>query len=217
MARTPVEERRSALITAALHVVAERGIAGATTRAIVTKAGMSLASFHYAFDSRDQLLDILIAEVLANEELAVLPSRLPGTTLIELLQGGLTGYLSHLRDDPAREQAMLELTQYAIRARPELAQRQYAQYYRLASTALELAAHHTGNRWTIPLPTAARLLITLTDGITLAWLVDRDTAAAEALIAAAAYSLASLAEPLPTTGRSAAATPSASSPASAHA
>ena len=53
MARIPAAQRRDALIGAALQVVADRGVAAATTRAIVAEAGMSLASFHYAFESRD--------------------------------------------------------------------------------------------------------------------------------------------------------------------
>src|SRR5699024_6117672 len=54
--RIPVAERRGALLTAAFTVIASRGLAAASTRAIVAEAGMSLASFHYAFDSREELL-----------------------------------------------------------------------------------------------------------------------------------------------------------------
>ena len=55
MTRIPAAERRAALIDAALRVVSRNGLAQATTRAIVAEAGMSLASFHYAFESRDEL------------------------------------------------------------------------------------------------------------------------------------------------------------------
>ncbi len=193
--RTSVEDRRAALVEAAVRVVSARGLSAASTRAIVAEAGMSLASFHYAFESRDELLDLLITEVLAKEEKAVLPDRLEGRTIGELLHAGLSGYLDHLRTDPAHEQAMLELTQFAVRARPELAREQYSQYTRIATAALELAAHHTGSRWTVPVPTAARLLISFTDGITLTWLVDRDDDLAESVVAAAATALAELTVP----------------------
>lgn len=197
MARTPVEERRRALITAALRVIATRGLSGASTRAIVAEAGMSLASFHYAFTSRDELIELLITEVLAKEEKAIAPAELSGRSLVELLEDGLRGYLAHLRTDPPREQVMLELTQHALRERPELARQQYEGYTRMAVAMLELAAVTTGTEWTVPLPVAARLLITITDGLTLAWLVDRDDALAESVIAAAARAVASLAEPAP--------------------
>jgi hypothetical protein len=48
----------------------------------------------------------------------------------------------------------------------------------------------------------ARILVTFTDGLTLGWLVDRDMAAAEAVIDFAADALASLAAPrIPRKGR----------------
>lgn len=121
MARMPVEVRRTALIEAALRVAASRGLHETTTRAIVAEAGMTLASFHYAFESRDELIDRLILDVLAGEEKTVLPDELEGRTLTELLTDGLHGYIEHLRADPAREQAMLELTQYALRTRLPMA------------------------------------------------------------------------------------------------
>lgn len=194
MGRIPVEQRRKALIAAALRVVASRGLAGASTRAIVTEAGMSLASFHYAFESRDELIEQLIPEVIASEELAILPETVAGS-MVDLLTEGLMGYLDHLRADPAHEQAMLELTQYALRERPELARRQYEQYARIARVGLELAARHTGQRWSEPIDTVAALLLSLTDGLTLGWLVTRDDETAERVVATAARVVASLARP----------------------
>lgn len=194
MGRTPVDVRRAELIAAALRVVSARGLGAASIRAIVAEAGMSLASFHYAFDSRDELLDTLIAEVLAKEERAVLPAQLTGRGLAELLEDGLRGYFEHLRSDPQYEQAMLELTQFALRTRPRMAQEQYAAYARIAVASLELAAAHTGCRWTMPVPAVAKLLVAFTDGLTLGWLVDRDDEAARQMIRAIAQSLAALAE-----------------------
>lgn len=195
MARTPVQARRRALVAAALRVVAARGLHEASTRAIVAEAGMSLASFHYAFESRDQLIDRLITEVMENEEKAIIPSNPESLTLAELLNEGLMGYVANLRADPPHEQAMLELTQYALRTRRPLALAQYEQYNRLALAMLNLAAEHTGVTWSVPVSTVARLLIALTDGLTLSWLVDRDDPGLDAAVAAAATALASLAEP----------------------
>lgn len=197
MVRTPVDVRRRELIAAALRVVASRGLHEASTRAIVAEAGMSLASFHYAFESRDELIDRLILDVLATEEKAVLPADLEGRDLTELLTDGLTGYLEHLQAEPTREQAMLELTQHALRTRRPLAQQQYDQYLRIARESLTLAAAHSRSRWTVPLATAAQLLVALTDGLTLNWLVNRDDAASRDAVRAAARAVASLAEPLP--------------------
>ena len=60
MTRIPVADRRTALVQAALRVVARDGVAAASTRRIVGEAGMPLASFHYVFESRDELMAQLI-------------------------------------------------------------------------------------------------------------------------------------------------------------
>ena len=54
MPRVSAPSRREALIEAALRVMERDGLTAGTTRAIVAEAGMSLASFHYAFSSRDE-------------------------------------------------------------------------------------------------------------------------------------------------------------------
>lgn len=197
MPRIAVEERRQLLVAAALRVVSERGLEAATTRAIVSEAGMSLASFHYAFGSRDELIDRLIDEVLVVEEAAILPAATAGGSLEDLIAAGLNGYLGHLRADPAREQVMLEFALHALRTGSPLAARQYAQYTRIALRSLQLAARATGRRWATPPETVAALLVALTDGLTLTWLVSRDDATAEAVVAAAARAVAALAHPDP--------------------
>lgn len=196
MARIPAAERRTALVQAALRVVAERGIAQATTRAIVAEAGMSLASFHYAFESRDELIDELIATVVAREQQAVLPEFVEGDGLRDILESGLRRYLEHLRADPGNELAMLELTWYALRSpeRHHLAREQYARYTRIAEEALLVAAEHAGVRWAAPVADLARVLVAFTDGLTVTWLVNRDDDTAEAVIRAAADALTRMAE-----------------------
>lgn len=195
MVRMAVAQRRTLLVAAALRVVAEHGIEGASTRAIVAEAGMSLASFHYAFESRQELLETLMAEVLAVEEQAVLPEVGSSASMTELVATSLTRYLDHLRSDPTREQAMLELTRYALRTGNPMARHQYEQYKRIALASLELVADATGRSWSVPIDTAAALLVALTDGLTLTWLVSRDDQTAQAVIAAAARAVAALAEP----------------------
>jgi len=202
--RIPAADRRSALVRAALRVVADTGVSNATTRAIVAEAGMSLASFHYAFESRDELMAELIRHVVEQEATAVLPpptgaapARGEPEPLRQVLRDGLQRYLDHLRHDPLREKAMLELTQYALRSpmmRP-LALAQYQRYHALAAEALESAARRSGSVWLLPVGEIARLLVALTDGVTIAWLVDRDDTATASLLDVAADSVALLGRP----------------------
>lgn len=197
MSRMPAAERRPALIEAGLRVIAREGIAGASTRAIVAEAGMSLASFHYAFDSRDAFLDELTSTVVAREAQAVLPLPDVDGDLREVIEAGFVRYLDHLRADPAHEQAMLELTQHALRApeRHPLAVAQYRRYADFAEQALALAAERVGASWRSPVSEVAGVLVAFTDGITLTWLVHRDDDAALAAARAAADALSRMADP----------------------
>lgn len=197
MARISAAERRSALVQAALRVIASQGVAAATTRAIVAEAGMSLASFHYVFKSRDELISELITFVVEHEILAARAALTPGADLHTTIRDGLRAYVQLVEADPLRELAMFELVQYALRT-PELspaARTQYDAYYRAGAGILEQVAEQTGVTWRHPIDQMARILITLTDGLTLGWLVDRDTPKTERVIEFATEALAAMAKP----------------------
>jgi AcrR family transcriptional regulator len=184
MPRLPAEARRAALVEAALRVMSRDGLAAGTTRAIVAEAGMSLASFHYAFGSRDELLRELVHRVLGHELSAATAEIPPGAGLADCLRAAAGGYLEHLQREPGAEQLMFELAMHSLRdpALLPLARQQYRAYTAAATRLLEQAAALTGAEWRRPVPELARLLVTLIDGATTTWLVDRDTEATRAVL-----------------------------------
>ena len=187
MVRLPAEARREALVAAALEVMSRDGLTAGTTRAIVAEAGMSLASFHYAFTSREELLRELVRRVVGRELSVATAGWHPEEGLAACLRAAAAGYLEHLEREPGQEQLMLELTLLAVR-RPDLhaiAREQYLAYTEAASRLLQAAADVTGARWRRPVPELARLLVTLVDGATTTWLVDRDTEGTRAALGAA--------------------------------
>lgn len=187
MARLSAETRREALIEAALEVMSREGLTAGTTRAIVAEAGMSLASFHYAFASREELLEELVRRVVGRELSVATAGWRPEDGLAACLRAAADGYLEHLERESGQEQLMLELTMLAIR-NPDLrpiAAEQYLAYTEAASRLLQAAADVTGAGWRRPVPELARLLVTLVDGVTTTWLVDRDTEATRAVLEAA--------------------------------
>ena len=197
MSRIPATERRAALARAALAVIARDGLAAATTRAIVAEAGMPLASFHYAVPSRDELLRDVVELVVAEEGSAALaPLLARADSIREATVVAMTAYLELVKHDPGHEQAMFELTQYALRTPglDDLPAEQYARYHALAIELLDTATAQHHPDWRVPMPDLARLLVSFTDGLTLAWLADRDDAAAERSIQLAATAIASLAD-----------------------
>lgn len=200
MVRIPVPDRRTALVQAAVRVIARDGVAAATTRRIVAEAGMSLASFHYVFESRDALMAQLVETVVAGEQADIAPvfdDAAPPQDLRAAIRAGLQHYFDGVRAEPDREKAMFELTQWAMREPgfEPLARRQYQHYYALAQQTAAVAARLTGTAWIRPLPEVAGILVALTDGMTLAWLATGDDAAAAATMEFAADALAALAAP----------------------
>ena len=195
MGRLSSAERRAALVRAALRVIDRDGLHAATTRMIVAEAGMSLASFHYAFRSHDEMMRELVAFVVADEQRVSLEALDPDADIRSAVRAGMRAYFELLRAHPSREQALQELVQYSLRTPglEHLPRAQYASYFHTARVLLERGAENAGVQWSLPIEQLARILIAITDGLTVAWLADRDDEAADTLIDFAADTIGALA------------------------
>lgn len=195
MARVSAEDRRRQLVSAAFRVIGRDGFAQATTRAICTEAGAPLASFHYCFASKQELLGELTTQTLD----ALADARADGTHIrgdvAESLRATLRFYWQTVEDDPGRESVLMALTQHALNdpGLAGVAEQQYTAYHRTARETLEEIAAGCGVTWDLPVEQLARMFIVVTDGVTLAWLVDHDSAAAVAALDAFAGQLATFA------------------------
>lgn len=199
MSRIAVEDRRSLLLDAAFRVIARSGVEGATTRAICSEADMAQASFHYAFESRDELLAELVhrgttAEMsavsapLVSEELA---EAFDSGDISLALRAGLSAYVDHLVAEPEREMAMITLAQYARRTQglEPLAAQLYQRYYDMAELLLVAAAQTCNVEWDTPPTELAPIAIAATDGITLAYLAHGKREIADRIITETVESL----------------------------
>jgi AcrR family transcriptional regulator len=147
--------------------------------------------------SRDELLRDVVELVVAQEGEAAGALLGDATDVPGALRDALGGYLDLVRRDPGREQAMFELTQHALRTPGliDLPAEQYARYHAVAAALLDAGAERLGVRWAAPVADLARLLVGLTDGITLSWLAERDDEATERALDLAAVALAAFAVP----------------------
>ena len=84
------------IVDAAMAIVDEDGISAMTTRAIATRLGVGQASLYNHIVSRDELLDLLNARILASVDLAPLDH--PDWT--EAVYGGTLAFLAALRRHP---------------------------------------------------------------------------------------------------------------------
>ncbi len=95
MSNLRVGRRRELLLEAGERVIARVGLEGATTRAVVTEAGMPLASFHYAFTSREEFVRLLL-----DRHVTPRPLPLPeGGTFEEALTAFLTALAGQDAED----------------------------------------------------------------------------------------------------------------------
>jgi AcrR family transcriptional regulator len=186
--------RRGQLLQAALRVMTRNGLAAGTTRAIVAEAGMSLATFHYCFRSRDELL----RELMALPERAPLTSAgPPGENLRDILRRAFLGQLAQLSDDPGRELFLSELTNHALRT-PELrdlAVEQYERQHQSAERLLVEAAERAEMTWRLEPATLARLVVIMIDGAIATWLVDQDAESTATALETVVDQLSTLAVP----------------------
>ena len=187
MARKSAVERRGELIEAGLQVIAREGMHGATVRAVVAEAGVPLATFHYVFSSRDEMIGEAYAYVAlrpGEDPTAIVPD---GAPLDEAVQAVLTLWFDRFIEHPEYELAIMEIMAYCSRT-PALAhlpgevQERYLEVLVAAIDALRSRYRLAGGMGAREL---AELVLHMTDGITYAWLRTRDTDASRRVIQAA--------------------------------
>ncbi|SDR79954.1 TetR/AcrR family transcriptional regulator [Agrococcus carbonis] len=193
MARKPAAERRAQLIEAGLRVIAREGMHGATVRAIVAEAGVPLATFHYVFASRDEMIGEAYAFMAAPTaaDLQGLPEdATPEAAALAMLSAWFEAFVAH----PEYELAVMEIMAYCRRSEtlahlPALVQ---ARYVEAVGEVVEALRQRFG---TAPgAPTAeevSQLVLHVTDGLTYHWLRTRDSDASRRWLDASAPMLAS--------------------------
>lgn len=189
MARMGAELRRQDFVEATVKVIAEHGVANATTRRIAAAAGCPLASLHYVFHTKDDLF-YAVYESLFNLPHQALEEVPAGTTAAETTAGVLRQLITWIIRHPDAARAQNELFFWAMRNDPEMANKIYSVALEATEQALERA---TGlHRENAVLKAASRLLIQLVDGLIIAWSAHGDLARLQAETETACKALALL-------------------------
>lgn len=162
MAHVPTEVRRQQFIDAAIIVIARDGVDGATTRRIAEEAKAPLATLHYCFQTKENLL-WAVFEQLAEMVRADLEERVPeGQSTASIAEQVLTETLLAAIDRPAANRAQLEIWLWAERNDQEVALRLYDMYVDVWKQCLR------GAKSPLPedeLESVARVLLGLVDGL----------------------------------------------------
>lgn len=200
MPRMSAEQRRATLIDAAYRVIADVGVDGATTRRISRQAGTTLGSFHYAFDSRTDLLRAVMDTAVPADINATLDSIVPHDLNLATdppldIRSRMTRqfhtFYELVKGDPGRMQAVISLGIYA-RNHPELqaaGRLMYERLYDIAAGGLARGARQFAITWVLPESELGPVVIAATDAITLSYLSVGDDAAIDRIIDAAVHGL----------------------------
>lgn len=194
--RVPVGERRAALVDAAFRVIARDGLPAATTRAICAEAGIQQGLFHYAYETKAELLQELTSTVLT-VQMRELFEPTPGvSTLRDALRGALDQLMDATLVDRDRQMVISELMT-ADRRRDKdpgaLDRWHHTRYTELAEEFLTEVADRFDAEWTVPLHELARLSASSVSGVVRAWLADDDDDLARASLRVLADAVAGLA------------------------
>lgn len=189
MARVGAELRRQDFVEAAVKVIAEHGVANATTRRIAAAANCPLASLHYVFHTKDDLFYAVYESLfnLPQQALAQVPaSTTAADTTAEMLRQTVTWFTTH--PDLARAQS--ELFFWTMRNNPEMANKIYSVAVEATEQAIERAIGNQLDQTV--LRAVSRLLIHLCDGLLIAWSAHGDLARLQAETETACQALALL-------------------------
>lgn len=174
MSRVPAEQRREQLIEATIELAIREGLAAASVRRIADEANVSLGVVHYCFSSKEALLDA-VAESFIKPMIGSVTTALEGHSgsVEQKVYEGFRAFWEHTQRQPGRQLLSYELAAWSIRGDGEAARLLYKTYL----DAIErMITENMGIRGSEGLPTRtlARMVLAVTDGVMLAWLVDRD-------------------------------------------
>lgn len=181
MAYILVEERREHIIKAAIEVVAEEGLARATTRRIAQRAKAPLGAIHYCFKNKSELIHLI-----ANQGAAMLRASFadfnPKLGLEATIRYDIAALWRWYQQNVGLQLALLELGMFRIR-RGGPAKDVYAMwgpYGRdMMRQHLQAAAEHDTRKLKIPAEEVVRFILHRFDGLTLEFAASRDLPACQ--------------------------------------
>ncbi|MFJ9180654.1 TetR/AcrR family transcriptional regulator [Streptomyces sp. NPDC102360] len=172
MAYVSADARREQLIEAAVRVIAREGADRATTRKIAEEAKAPLASLHYCFQNKENLLLAVFTQLSAEMPLEVDPSEGESASLGQVLEQRLTRAMQWTVDNPVRMRAMIEVTLWAERYDPELSVSFYDGFFKSSEAVLRQAGATLSDE---ELHSVVRVGMSIVDGLSLQMLTNGDT------------------------------------------
>ena len=198
MVRLAISERRNLLIAAAWRVMSRDGVAAATTRAICAEADMPQSSFHYCFDTRADLLRIVVTGHLPEHLKLAMDAVDAADTPKARIRMALDAWWRNLLAHPEAHAVMFDITLHAHYDKDlsDLGAYQYAAAHEALLTLIKHVVADNQFTWdTAPDELAVTIQVFL-DGITVRYIVDPKNPAFDAVLDDFAENLARRLRPI---------------------
>jgi AcrR family transcriptional regulator len=181
------ETRRGQLIDATIDVIAVHGVDGATTRRIAEAAGAPLASIHYTFGSKEELVASAVDRVL-DDLLAEMRDALAQTSGLAEALAAVMGRVANLLDQPRFAVLMADIPGLDSERMLQMWQRYHEMGRHLVAEAVDRSAESL----LITVEQVGRMLIAAIDGVLERFVIDGNTESAVADLEAFARSIAAV-------------------------
>lgn len=171
--RVPAEERKEQLIAATVELMRREGVQSVTMRAIAQEAKAPLATAHYCFSNKNELMDAAAEAWLKNMNRfsGAVPEHLGLRKAVEQVA---EGYWQALEEEPADILAEIELILWATRNAPvnPLAAKIYPAYEVKLGNIFSSTAASSGEQCLISFATLVRSFLMIFDGAAIQYMTD---------------------------------------------
>lgn len=182
MSRLSAKDRRVELVDATVRVAVAEGLDAATVRRIAQEAKVPLGTVHYCFGSKAALISAVADSI---EQPTIDVALLETLPTDEALLAAFRAYWEQIGSDRRRQLLIYELLAHLSRGDDdsrEIAGKVLDRAYGAVLGALRAFAEDLGRELPVEPDVLARLIIAVTDGVSLAWIVTSDDAQAQAVM-----------------------------------
>ncbi|MDJ0358216.1 TetR family transcriptional regulator [Paenarthrobacter sp. PH39-S1] len=171
--RVSADDRKEQLISATVELMRRKGVQSATMRAIAKEANAPLATAHYCFSNKDELMDAAAESWLKNLNRFSrdVPVHLGLRKAVEQVADD---YWRSLEEEPANLLAEIELILWATRnaAASPLATKIYPAYEVELGNIFSSAAQNKGDQCLLGIPALVRSFLMIYDGAAIQYMTD---------------------------------------------
>ncbi|MET3176288.1 UNVERIFIED_ORG: AcrR family transcriptional regulator [Arthrobacter sp. UYCu721] len=171
--RVSAVERKEQLISATVELMRREGVQSVTMRAIAKEANAPLATAHYCFSDKEELMDAAAEAWFKN--LSRFSSGVPvHLGLRRAVEEVAEGYWRALEEEPASILSEIELILWATRnaAVSPLAGKIYPAYVVELGNIFSSAAQSGGERCLLGFPALVRIFLMIYDGAAIQYMTD---------------------------------------------